>query len=290
MSGLGLARHRRTKELAYREWRRRQAVPFDIEAGITASVYEVLRSMGRKYYGELSIATNGFTHFEASYFADNPHYLPLLLHLSGLFSKSKLKEHVGSVSDRQISAPASERLVRLLTERVDPSNIVEGEILQRLESTCEGIVRDLVGRVLLESIVVAALDRGGLSFVRESDYEFLSGVVYNFRADFLLPDASAPKVFIEVRKSSARHASLYAKDKMFSAINWKGNSQDLLAVLVVDGPWTSETLRVMANVYDYVMPIGQVDDLVQILQAYLGGDRTVLKWLIDFRIASNDSE
>jgi len=191
---------------------------------------------------------------------------------------------VGSVSDNSISKPAAERLSRLLSERVDPAHVVKGEILKRLESTLEGIVRDLVGRVLLESIVDAALRRRGLSFLREEQYESLAGVVYDFRADFVLPDATTPKVFIEVRKSSSRHASLYAKDKMFSAINWKGKTTDLLAVLVVDGEWTGETLRVMANVFDYVVPIGRVDELVRSIEAYLKGDRSKLKWLIDFRI------
>ena len=75
------------------------------------------------------------------------------------------------------------------------------------------------------------------------------------------------------------------RDKMFSAINWKGKTNDLLAVLVVDGEWTGETLRVMANVFDYVVPIGRVDELVQSIEAYLKGDRRKLKWLIEFRIS-----
>jgi len=127
--------------------------------------------------------------------------------------------------------------------------------LQRLEATLEGIVRDLVGRVLLESIVASALEKLNVPFKRENEYSFLKGVVYNFRADFIIPNEINPKVFIEVRKSSSRHTSLYAKDKMFSAINWKGNNKELLAVLVVDGEWTKETLTVMANVFDYVIPI-----------------------------------
>ena len=72
---------------------------------------------------------------------------------------------------------------------------------------------------------------------------------------------------------------------MFSAVNWKGKTRDLLAVLVVDGEWTGETLRVMANVFDYVVPIGRVDELVRSIKAYINGDNTRLKWLIDFRIA-----
>ena len=92
--------------------------------------------------------------------------------------------------------------------------------------------------------------------------------------------------YIEVRKSSSRHASLYAKDKMFSAINWKGKNKKLLAVLVVDGDWTGETLRVMANVFDYVVPIGRSVELAETVKSYLNGDESKLRWLIEFRIES----
>ena len=129
------------------------------------------------------------------------------------------------------------------------------------------------------------MQRENLTFLREGEYHSLAGVVYDFRADFVLPDAVSPKAFIEVRKSSSRHASLYSKDKMFSAINWKGKSSELLAVLVVDGEWTNETLRVMASVFDYVVPIGRIDELVQSVKAYLEGDNQKLKWLIEFRIS-----
>lgn len=284
MAGLGIQPRQSTPDEVHAEWQRRQALSFDLETAITAGVYSNLRTVAESLYEEVRAQTNGFTRFEPAYLVDNPQVLPLLQHLSRVFSKAKLKELVGSVSDNSISRPAAERLCRLLAERVDPKNVVKGEILKRLESTLEGIVRDLVGRVLLESIVDAALRRRRLRFLREDEYEALSGVVYDFRADFILPDANAPKVFIEVRKSSSRHASLYAKDKMFSAINWKGKTPDLLGVLVVDGAWTGETLRVMANVFDYVVPIGRIDDLVKSIEAYINGDRTKLKWLIQFRI------
>lgn len=285
MAGFWGAARPATAEEVCAEWQRRQALPFDLETGITAGVYTNLRTVADTFYEQLSEATDSFTRFDATYLAENPHFLPLLQHLGGIFSKAKLKELVGSVSDNRISKPAAERLSKLLSERVNPAHVLKGEILKRLESTLEGIVRDLVGRVLLESIVDAALRQRGLPFLREEQYESLAGVVYDFRADFVLPDAATPKVFIEVRKSSSRHASLYAKDKMFSAINWKGKTTDLLAVLVVDGEWTGETLRVMANVFDYVVPIGRVDELVQSIEAYLKGDRGKLKWLIEFRIS-----
>ena len=87
-----------------------------------------------------------------------------------------------------------------------------------------------------------------------------------------------------MRKSSSRHASLYAKDKRFSAINWKGYNSNLLGVLVVDGEWTGQTLRVMANVFDYVVPLERINDLAQTLYTYINGDRSKLKWLIQFSI------
>jgi len=284
LGGLGSTTSGCTPEEACAEWERRSAIPFDLETGITVGVYRNIRGMGTVFLDEVEKSTGGFQEFEPDFINANPHLLPILQHLSGVFSKSSLRKQVGSVSDTQISRPAARRLADLLTQKVTPENVNKGEILQRLESTLEGIVRDLVGRVLLESIVESALLARSVPFVAESDYESLPGVVYDFRADFVIPNSEEPLAFIEVRKSSSRHASLYAKDKMFSAINWKGHTPELLAVLVVDGEWTGETLRVMARVFDYVVPIGRVAQLAETLAAYLDGDTSKLKWLIDFRI------
>jgi hypothetical protein len=56
----------------------------------------------------------------------------------------------------------------------------------------------------------------------------------------------------------------------------------------VDGEWTRETLIVMAKVFDYVVPMSKVNELAETLEAYIGGDRSKLKWLIDFRITKNE--
>jgi hypothetical protein len=250
-------------------------------------VYIKLREVAERYFDDLSEATNSFMEFDARFIHENPFYLPFLQHVGGVFSKSKLKKLVGPVSDNNVSLKAAELLAKYLNERVDPKGIHKGEVLSRLGATLEGIVRDLVGRILLESIVANALELEGLAFKREDEYEHLKGVVYDFRADFILPDALNTKVFIEVRKSSTRHASLYAKDKMFSAINWKGKNKDLLGVLVVDGPWTSSTLDVMTRVFDYVISIDRVPKLAKIISAYLQGDNSKLKWIIDFKISRN---
>ncbi len=153
LAGLGIPPRTASPEEVHAEWQRRQALAFDLETAITAGVYSNLRTVAEALFEEVKVRTNGFSSFEVAYLTENPHVLPLLQHLGGVFSKAKLKEQVGSVSDNKISRPAAERLSKLLAERVDPKSVIKGEILKRLESTLEGIVRDLVGRVLLESIV-----------------------------------------------------------------------------------------------------------------------------------------
>ncbi len=276
-----------TEKEAVNEWERRIAVPFDIETSITAGVYLRLREVSAAYYDQLISATEGFTKFEPQFIQAFPRYLPLLQHIGGIFSKSKLKELVGSVSDSKISPKAAVRLASQLSKRVDAEAVEKAGILARMSGTLEGMVRDLVGKILLESVVASAFEVAGVQFQREKDYDKLAGVVYNFRADFVVPNAQTPRVFVEVRKSSSRHASLYAKDKMFSAINWKGNNKDLLGVLVIDGNWTATTLDVMARVFDYVLPIRASTKVAEIVSAYVNGDESKLKWLIDFRVVKN---
>ena len=77
---------------------------------------------------------------------------------------------------------------------------------------------------------------------------------------------------------------MYAKDKMFSAINWKGQHPKCLGVLIIDGPWTEVTLKIMSRIFDYVIPINQVDEVATKIRAYLDGDTSVLQWLINFNI------
>ncbi len=286
LSGINASLEDISPKAAVREWQRRKAIPLDVEAGITAGVYTNLRGAGVQYLEEIKAGTDGFKTWTPDFIGANPHTLPLLQHLAGIFSKAALIKQVGSVSDNKISAPAAKRIAAVLEARVHPDQVREGEILKRLESTLEGIVRDLIGRVMLESIVESALKDAKVPFKREEEYSSLSGVVYDFRADFVVPDERKPRAFIEVRKSSSRHASLYAKDKMFSAINWKGRHKEMLGILVVDGDWTAETLRVMAKIFDYVVPLRHVNDLAKTISEYLDGDRSKLKWLIEFSITS----
>jgi hypothetical protein len=266
------------------EWDRRKAIPFDIESAVSYTVYEKVRERASEIYDEIISSTNNFILLDDKLIVEHPYWLPLLQRMIGSFSKSSLKSEIGSVSDNHISLPAAKRLYEYIKARLDITTLNKKEVLRGLEATLEGIVRDLVGRILLESVIESALIEKNIKHKQESEYSVLKGVVYNFRADFVIPDEENPLVFIEVRKSSTRHASLYAKDKMFSAINWKGENQNLLGVIVVDGQWTAVTLKTMAKVFDYVVPINRVSELVDTIDAYLKGDKTKLKWLIEFKI------
>lgn len=273
-----------TPEDIKREAERRLAITLDTESAITAGVYEKMRLFAGSLVDQLFEETDELRSLSSQYLTDNPGLLPFFQQLAGLRSKSELKREVGNASDNSISSVVAQRILDRIVRNLQTRTFSKERLLQAVEPTLEGIVRDLVGKVLLENIVADALSDLQVPFMRESEYKNLKGVIYDFRADFVIPNAQNPVAFIEVRKSSTRHASLYAKDKMFSAINWKGRNQKLLGVLVVEGLWTRETLRVMANVFDYVTPLTRVSQVGEVVKAYMDGDETKLKWLINFSI------
>lgn len=272
------------EEFLIAEFARKAAITFDVETAVCIGVYNSIRPHAKELYLAAKEETNDFTSFSSAEIKAKPYLLPVFQSTLKL-SKSQLKKKVGSVSDNAISGPASIRLADLLLSSLKPNDYAEENVLQRMEITLEGIVRDLVGRVLFEEVVAHALAKHDVNFLREEEYSSISGVVYDFRADFVLPNPDNPIAFIEVRKSSSRHASLYAKDKMFSAINWKGRHKNLIGVVVVEGEWTQATLKTMASVFDYVVPLSKSAELAKILKSAQDGDESILKWLIQFSIS-----
>jgi len=265
-------------------WLSRAALPFRIEKAAATELYMRLGPFVEEMVATAFRETASFSVVTPEWVKANAHLLPIMMHAVGTFSKQELARQFGAASDTGVSAKASERLVAEFNRIGAHAVPEESTVRERMKGTTEGIVRDLIGRLLLEEFVVKALRVEGVPFLREREYESLAGVVYDFRADFVVPDARAPKAFIEVRKSSDRHASLYAKDKMFSAINWKGRHKDAIGVLVTDGPWTEASLNVLASIFDYVVPIGQVAQVARRVRQYLDGDKTALRWLITFKI------
>ena len=268
------------------EFRRKPAVLFDVETAICAGVYSNLRSHAIELYKGAAELSENFTIFNSTALKGSPHLLPIFQNALQL-SKAQLKKKVGGVSDNAISGVASVKLATELQKISGTNAFDSGTVLRRVEITLEGIVRDLVGRVLLEEVVAHALAEQGIEFLREHEYPSIGGVIYDFRADFVLPNNTDPMAFIEVRKSSSRHASLYAKDKMFSAINWKGKHKKLIGVVVVEGEWTQATLKIMANVFDYVVPLSKAAELAKVLKQAQDGDESVLRWIIDFSITTS---
>ena len=214
-------------DVATREqaWLARSAMAFGIERAATGMLYRNIQPFINQLAATAYAQTQQFRQVREDWIYHNPQFLPILMHAMGAFSKRDLQRDIGSgtASDRGISKPVAKKLAALLSS-VDPAHLsTEAQVRERMKATTEGIVRDLVGRLLLEEFVARALTKENLPFLREAEYDSIAGVVYDFRADFVIPNAGQPRAFIEVRKSSAGHASLYAKDKMFSAINWKGS-------------------------------------------------------------------
>lgn len=269
------------------EFERKSAVSFDVETAICTGVYLALRGHATQLYEAAAKLTSDFSQFDEKSVKEHPYLLPVFQNALKV-SKAQLQKKVGSASDTSVSRAASGKIATLLTEAIGTNAFDREAVLQRMEITLEGIVRDLVGRVLLEEVVAHALEDQGVAFLRENDYPAISGVVYDIRADFVLPNHTDPIAFIEVRKSSSRHASLYAKDKMFSAINWKGRHKKLIGVVVVEGEWTQATLKTMSSVFDYVVPLAKAADLAKTLKRAQDGDESVLRWIIEFSISSSE--
>lgn len=271
------------------ELKRVEALEFDIEQGVSSYVYSRSREYIKQLFSLAKELSDDFTRLTAEDVYKNPHLLPIWQAVLNISSKSVLKKLFGTVSDVSISKPAAQRIIDYANPFFTLNKINKNIVVQRIERTLEGIVRDLVGRLLFEKIVENALIKENVPYLKESEYNGIDGVVYKFRADFVIPDADNPRAFIEVRKSSSRHASLYAKDKMFSAINWKGKNQKVLGIIVAEGQWTTESLRAMSKVFDFVVPVSSSEMLAQEINKYLDGDDSVLKWIIDFNIHDNRS-
>ncbi len=266
-----------------------EAISFDIEKGVSAYVYENSRRYVDELLNKARELSDDFKHVEAETIKENAFLLPIWQAALNISSKSNLKSIFGSASDQMISGPCSVRIAEYANNYFSKNVVQSLSVKERTERTLEGIVRDLVGRLLYEAVVKDALTNAGVPFKAEEEYSGIEGVVYKFRADFVIPDETNPLAFIEVRKSSSRHASLYAKDKMFSAINWKGKYKNMLGIVVAEGEWTNESLVTMAKVFDYVVPVSKAKELAENIKKYLDGDKSILKWIINFDIHKNES-
>ncbi|WP_416829629.1 hypothetical protein [Ectobacillus polymachus] len=286
--GKGIEFDGMSSEELLKELNRFKAINFDIEAGVSAFVYNQSRAYIQELYRLAEELSNNFSELSPEKVKNSPYLLPIWQSVLNISSKANLKKIFGTATDMNISKPSSEKISEYANDYFGKHKVEKQRVIERTERTLEGIVRDLIGRLLFEAIVEKALLKYQVPFTKEEDYIGIKGVVYDFRADFVIPNSEQPLAFIEVRKSSSRHASLYAKDKMFSAINWKGKNQKMLGIVVAEGEWTKESLKAMSKVFDFVVPVASAEMLAQEIKKYLDGDNTVLKWIIDFNIRSNE--
>lgn len=176
-------------------WLARSAIAFSIEHAVTRVLYERIQPFIDAMIETAYRETDNFRGATPEWIHENAHLLPVMMHAAGTFSKQELNRLVGSVNDTRISRPASERLAKLIGA-IDRQAIARPrQVRERMRATTEGIVRDLVGRLLLEQFVASSLQKARVPYRRESEYDSLPGVVYDFRADFVIPDESAPRAF-----------------------------------------------------------------------------------------------
>ncbi|MCG5060899.1 MAG: hypothetical protein KA714_23715 [Limnoraphis sp. WC205] len=83
-----------SSDQAVEEWKRRQAIKFDTEMAVTFSVYRNIRQVGSVFFEKAYEITNGFQSFSSESIHSHPYLLPIFQHLSGIFSKSALKNRL----------------------------------------------------------------------------------------------------------------------------------------------------------------------------------------------------
>jgi hypothetical protein len=227
--------------------------------------------------------TDNFSRVPSTWITENPHTFPILISALGPLSKREFadKHKITTASDHAIPPKSAEVIARLFMH----SDVESRDRIERnMRSTNEGIVRDLIGKVLFESIVNRAMEDIGLTCVREAENRVLKGLYSDARADFVFPCPETPKAFIEVRKSSANHSSLYANDKCWMVTNWKALHPELLGVFVYAGSWTKPALDALKKIYDYVLPVSESEMAANLIKSHLAGDPTILKRRVRFEI------
>lgn len=253
------------------------------EKAIRGTLHQKLHEYSVSLIDYVLEETGDFSRVGAGWIYSNPQALPVLIAALGPYSKRGFngKHALSNPSDRSISMKDAEKIARLFMHNdVESRSKIESNI----RTTSEGIIRDLIGKILYEDIVERALTEFSLPFVREAENRVLEGSYMSARPDFSLPDPVVPKAFIEVRKSSAAHSSLYANDKCWSAINWKSRHPELLAVILYAGAWSRPSIETLKSVYDYVLPISESRKAAQLILAHLNGDPTVLKRQVRLQI------
>jgi hypothetical protein len=245
---------------------------FDHAAAAGSVVSAQVRTRAAEIVAHVFNETKSLRQVSVEWIMEHPYSLPVFVNAVGTRSKKRFRGELGltNVSDRKIGRMDAQRIA----DGIRASEVLaEREVIAAMEGLIEGIVRDQIGKVVNEAFIQQALDRLGVPYVRdEGGSNQIEGLVSASRADIAAPDNIDPKVYIEVRKSTANHASVYASSLMFSALDRQGKHPDSLAIMLYDGAWSRATKALMENAFHYVFHVLESDAAADIVRRHLAGE------------------
>lgn len=245
---------------------------FEHTSAAAAVVGGKLRRHAAELVGFVFTNTANLTEVTADWIADHPFALPVLVNAMGMCSKKKFKDdfNLTTVTDRKIGKLDAERIA----DGIIPGKVLsDREVVASMEGLIEGIVRDLIGKVVNEAFMEQALERACLPYVRdEGGTNQIEGELGSSRADFALPHNIKPEAFVEVRKSKSNHAAIYSRDMMLSVISRRSRHPKCLAVLIYDGVWSGTTKVQMAKVFDFIFHVFESDRAAEVIKRHMNGE------------------
>jgi hypothetical protein len=230
-----------------------------------------LRRQAEKIVKFVFDATSSLTDMTVDWIVGHPFALPVFASATGTTSKKfKSEQNIGNTRDWRIGRTDAARIVATLKSgKILPKR----EIMAGMESVIEGIVRDKIGKVINEDFVKRALDDHGIPYLRDAGGSaVIEGIIGASRADFAIPEAAAPKAFIEVRKSGTNHASMFSNDLSMTVIDRISRHPECVAILLIDGAWSAPAKGKLERVFDHVFHVLESDKAAATIKRHLGGE------------------
>nr|WP_250808647.1 hypothetical protein [Neorhizobium tomejilense] len=270
LAGKGLSCSGSSEE-NWRAWHGSE-VPFEHARAAGEVVAGVLRTAAARIVEFALEETAALTDVFAEWIVEHPFTFPVFVNASGTRSKNKFKAALSlkGASDRAIGPTDAARIVA----NINPEAVLPArEIIAAMEGLIEGIVRDQIGKVVNEDFARRALDKLGLEYVRdEGGARKITGVFMESRSDFALPCNVAPRVIVDVRKSSSQHSAHYASDLSNCIADKITKHSKALAVFLYDGAWTGPAMDRLEKAYDWVFHVHESAKAADIIKRHMGGE------------------
>ena len=270
MAGRGLDQHSTPKK-NYTAYMASSGV-FKHHFATTEVTKDYLMSCASRILDYTFSETENLKKINADWVTKNPFCLPVLINAVTDISKREFakKHKTTKANDIKIGATDANRFIKSLEGKEIRS---KSDILASIAKTVEGIVRNLVGKIVNESFVDVALSKLDIPYVRDNGTKApIKGYWKSSQADFAIPNNESPKAYIEVRGCTASHASVYAGNLSFTCLNRRIKHPGCLSILIYDNEWTSATLRELAEQFDYVINVQESYRAAEIIKRHLSGE------------------